>query len=165
MGAVRIRVNAIALVFRHDRRPVCFKEDAPTSSDRILMDRIGQPGELKKWALFLASAAAAYITGQVLAGRWRRYSLQRDSRTKNEAPGTIIMARPDTPTLPSIPASTERSLHLDAPPSRSLLAYIQIVIKPAALHHAGPAVLPHVNPHHLRPLGRAVGRRKDDVVW
>ena len=31
------------------------------------MGRIGRPGELKGVALFLASAASDYITGQVLA--------------------------------------------------------------------------------------------------
>ena len=30
------------------------------------MDRIGRPGELKGVALFLASAASDYVTGQVL---------------------------------------------------------------------------------------------------
>ena len=31
------------------------------------MSRIGRPGELKGVALFLASAASDYVTGQVLA--------------------------------------------------------------------------------------------------
>ena len=63
-----IRVNAIAPGFFDTRLSAGVLQRSRADIERsIPMDRIGQPGELKGVALFLASAAAAYITGQVLA--------------------------------------------------------------------------------------------------
>jgi gluconate 5-dehydrogenase len=63
-----IRVNAIAPGFFDTRLTAGVLQRRRADIERsIPMDRIGQPGELKGVAVFLASAAAAYITGQVLA--------------------------------------------------------------------------------------------------
>jgi 3-oxoacyl-[acyl-carrier protein] reductase len=62
-----IRVNAVAPGFIntdmvHQLTPEKFKE----RMDSILMKRIGEPSEVAKAILFLASDEASYITGQVL---------------------------------------------------------------------------------------------------
>ncbi len=62
-----IRVNAVAPGFIntdmvHQLSPDKFKE----RMDSILMKRIGEPAEVAKAILFLASDEASYITGQVL---------------------------------------------------------------------------------------------------
>ena len=63
-----IRVNAIAPGFFDTRLSHGLLEKTQTTIERATpMGRIGRPGELGGVALFLASAAASYITGQVLA--------------------------------------------------------------------------------------------------
>ncbi len=72
-GRQGIRVNAIAPGFFHSRMadPVIplVEPDIKTHSP---IPRVGAPGEIKGTAVFLASDAASYITGQVLAvdGGW-----------------------------------------------------------------------------------------------
>jgi gluconate 5-dehydrogenase len=63
-----IRVNALAPGFFPTRmaEPVIARAGEALTAG-IPMGRTGRPGELKGAALFLASAASAYITGQVLA--------------------------------------------------------------------------------------------------
>ena len=64
----RIRVNAIAPGFFDTRLSHGLLEKTQKKIERTTpMGRIGQPGELGGVALFLASAAASYVTGQVLA--------------------------------------------------------------------------------------------------
>jgi NAD(P)-dependent dehydrogenase (short-subunit alcohol dehydrogenase family) len=63
-----IRVNAIAPGFFDTRLTTSLLERSRSLIETSApMGRIGRPGELKGVALFLASAAADYITGQVLA--------------------------------------------------------------------------------------------------
>lgn len=66
-GAKGVRVNAIAPGFFSSRLsdPVLHVAE-PGIKARNPLPRIGQPGELKGVALFLASAASSYMTGQVL---------------------------------------------------------------------------------------------------
>jgi NAD(P)-dependent dehydrogenase (short-subunit alcohol dehydrogenase family) len=67
-GRDGIRVNAIAPGFFHSRLadPVIpFVEDSLKSRNPI--PRVGESGELKGIAVFLASDASSYITGQVIA--------------------------------------------------------------------------------------------------
>jgi NAD(P)-dependent dehydrogenase (short-subunit alcohol dehydrogenase family) len=62
-----IRVNAIAPGFFPSRMSEKALERVQTDLEkRIPMGRIGRPGELKGVAVFLASPAAAYITGQTI---------------------------------------------------------------------------------------------------
>ncbi len=63
-----IRVNAIAPGFFPSRMSERVLETYQAAIEqRIPMGRVGRPGELKGVAVFLASAAAAYITGQTIA--------------------------------------------------------------------------------------------------
>jgi NAD(P)-dependent dehydrogenase (short-subunit alcohol dehydrogenase family) len=63
-----IRVNAIAPGFFDTRLSHGLLEKVQAKIEKTTpMKRIGQPGELAGVAVFLASAAASYVTGQVLA--------------------------------------------------------------------------------------------------
>jgi NAD(P)-dependent dehydrogenase (short-subunit alcohol dehydrogenase family) len=63
-----IRVNAIAPGFFDTRLSHSLLERTLAKVEKTTpMGRIGQPGELGGVAVFLASAASSYITGQVLA--------------------------------------------------------------------------------------------------
>jgi NAD(P)-dependent dehydrogenase (short-subunit alcohol dehydrogenase family) len=63
-----IRVNAIAPGFFDTRLSHALLEKTLARIEQTTpMGRIGQPGELGGVAVFLASAAASYVTGQVLA--------------------------------------------------------------------------------------------------
>lgn len=62
-----IRVNAIAPGFFPTRMSErVLSEIQSDVEQRIPMGRIGQPGELKGVAVFLASDASSYITGQTI---------------------------------------------------------------------------------------------------
>ena len=67
-GPQGIRVNAIAPGFFHSRLadPV-IKFVEPSLKERNPIPRVGNAGELKGLAVFLASDASSYITGQVIA--------------------------------------------------------------------------------------------------
>jgi gluconate 5-dehydrogenase len=63
-----IRVNAIAPGFFDTRLSHSLLEKTlPKVEQRTPMGRIGKPGELSGVAVFLASGASSYVTGQVLA--------------------------------------------------------------------------------------------------
>lgn len=63
-----IRVNCIAPGMFRTRMTEAILDRAEAQVVATMpMKRIGQPGELAPAVLFLASAAASYITGQVLA--------------------------------------------------------------------------------------------------
>lgn len=63
-----VRVNAIAPgMFRTRMTEAILQRAEPFVAQNTPMKRIGQPGELGPAVLFLASDAASYITGQVLA--------------------------------------------------------------------------------------------------
>jgi gluconate 5-dehydrogenase len=63
-----IRVNAIAPGFFDTRLSHALLEKTQQKIEKTTpMGRIGKPGELGGVAVFLASAAASYVTGQVLA--------------------------------------------------------------------------------------------------
>jgi len=63
-----IRVNAIAPGFFDTRLSHALLEKTLEQVEKTTpMGRIGQPGELGGVAVFLASAASSYITGQILA--------------------------------------------------------------------------------------------------
>jgi gluconate 5-dehydrogenase len=63
-----IRVNCIAPgMFRTRMTDAILNRSEALVADMIPMKRIGQPGELAPAVLFLASDAASYINGQVLA--------------------------------------------------------------------------------------------------
>ena len=63
-----VRVNAIAPGFFETRLSEgVLKKAGGTIEQMTPLGRIGRPGELKGVALFLASAASSYVTGQVLA--------------------------------------------------------------------------------------------------
>ncbi|HLG60322.1 MAG TPA: glucose 1-dehydrogenase [Ktedonosporobacter sp.] len=63
-----VRVNAIAPgMFRTRMTEAILQRAEPVVAQNTPMKRIGQPGELGPAVLFLASDAASYITGQVLA--------------------------------------------------------------------------------------------------
>jgi NAD(P)-dependent dehydrogenase (short-subunit alcohol dehydrogenase family) len=63
-----IRVNAIAPGFFDTRLSHALLEKTRALVERTTpMGRIGKPGELSGVAVFLASAASSYMTGQVLA--------------------------------------------------------------------------------------------------
>jgi NAD(P)-dependent dehydrogenase (short-subunit alcohol dehydrogenase family) len=67
-GPQGIRVNAIAPGFFHSRLAdpaIALVE--PSIQARNPIARVGEAGELKGVAVFLASAASSYITGQVIA--------------------------------------------------------------------------------------------------
>jgi NAD(P)-dependent dehydrogenase (short-subunit alcohol dehydrogenase family) len=66
-----IRINAIAPGI-HDTKPVGLgispekqEELKPLIQARIPMGRIGEPKEIKAMAVYLASDASSYVTGQV----------------------------------------------------------------------------------------------------
>ncbi len=67
-GPRGIRVNAIAPGFFHSRLadPIIALVE-PSIQARNPIPRVGEPGELKGVAAFLASDASSYITGQVIA--------------------------------------------------------------------------------------------------
>jgi gluconate 5-dehydrogenase len=63
-----VRVNAIAPGFFETRLSEGVLKKAGGAIEQMTpLGRIGRPGELKGVALFLASAASSYVTGQVLA--------------------------------------------------------------------------------------------------
>jgi NAD(P)-dependent dehydrogenase (short-subunit alcohol dehydrogenase family) len=63
-----IRVNAVAPgMFRTRMTDAILQRSESKIAAALPMKRIGQPGELAPTVLFLASEAACYITGQVLA--------------------------------------------------------------------------------------------------
>jgi gluconate 5-dehydrogenase len=63
-----IRVNAIAPGFFDTRLSHALLERTQQKIEKTTpMGRIGTPGELGGVAVFLASAAASYVTGQILA--------------------------------------------------------------------------------------------------
>ena len=63
-----IRVNAIAPGFFDTRLSHALLQKTQQKIEKTTpMGRIGKPGELAGVAVFLASAAASYVTGQVLA--------------------------------------------------------------------------------------------------
>jgi gluconate 5-dehydrogenase len=63
-----IRVNAIAPGYFETRLSAGLLERSRTRVEQLTpMGRIGRSGDLKGVAVFLASSAAAYVTGQVLA--------------------------------------------------------------------------------------------------
>ena len=67
-GPQGIRVNAIAPGFFHSRlADAVIGLVEPSIRMRNPIPRVGQAGELKGVAVFLASAASSYITGQVIA--------------------------------------------------------------------------------------------------
>ena len=67
-GPHGVRVNAIAPGFFHSRLADAVIEHVePAIKARNPIPRVGDAGELKGVAVFLASDASAYITGQVLA--------------------------------------------------------------------------------------------------
>jgi gluconate 5-dehydrogenase len=67
-GPSGIRVNAIAPGFFDTRLSHSLLEKTLKKVERTTpMGRIGHPGELAGVAVFLASAASSYVTGQVLA--------------------------------------------------------------------------------------------------
>ena len=67
-GPQGIRVNAIAPGFFHSRlADAVIPHVEPLLKARNPIPRVGDAGELKGVAVFLASDASAYITGQVLA--------------------------------------------------------------------------------------------------
>ena len=67
-GPHGIRVNAIAPGFFHSRlADAVIPHVEPSIKARNPIPRVGDAGELKGVAVFLASDASAYITGQVLA--------------------------------------------------------------------------------------------------
>jgi NAD(P)-dependent dehydrogenase (short-subunit alcohol dehydrogenase family) len=67
-GPHGIRVNAIAPGFFHSRlADAVIPYVEPSLKARNPIPRVGDAGELKGVAVFLASDASAYITGQVLA--------------------------------------------------------------------------------------------------
>lgn len=66
-GRHGIRVNAIAPGFFPSRMSERVLAQIQTQYEaRLPLGRVGRPGELKAVAVFLASAASSYITGQVL---------------------------------------------------------------------------------------------------
>jgi NAD(P)-dependent dehydrogenase (short-subunit alcohol dehydrogenase family) len=66
-GRQGIRVNAIAPGFFHSRlADEAIKIVEPRIIDHNPIPRVGAPGELKGVALFLASDASSYITGQTI---------------------------------------------------------------------------------------------------
>lgn len=67
-GPHGIRVNAIAPGFFHSRlADPAINLVEPSIKARNPIPRVGEAGELKGVAVFLASAASSYITGQILA--------------------------------------------------------------------------------------------------
>jgi len=67
-GPQGIRVNAIAPGFFHSRlSDAAIGLVEPTIKARNPIPRVGEAGELKGLAVFLASDASSYITGQVIA--------------------------------------------------------------------------------------------------
>jgi NAD(P)-dependent dehydrogenase (short-subunit alcohol dehydrogenase family) len=67
-GPQGIRVNAIAPGFFHSRlTDAVIGLVEPTVKARNPIPRVGEAGELKGLAVFLASDASSYITGQVIA--------------------------------------------------------------------------------------------------
>jgi gluconate 5-dehydrogenase len=67
-GAQNVRVNAVApAMFRTRMTEAILQRSEEAIAAATPMKRIGQPGELAPSVLFLASEAASYITGQVLA--------------------------------------------------------------------------------------------------
>jgi gluconate 5-dehydrogenase len=63
-----VRVNAIAPGIFHTRMTDAVLQRAEsTIADSMPMKRIGRSGELAPTVLFLASDAASYITGQIIA--------------------------------------------------------------------------------------------------
>jgi len=67
-AAKNVRVNAVApAMFRTRMTEAILQRSEAAIAAATPMKRIGQPGELAPCVLFLASEAASYITGQVLA--------------------------------------------------------------------------------------------------
>jgi gluconate 5-dehydrogenase len=66
-GRHGIRVNAIAPGFFHSRMSDASIEQIESSLNAVTpLGRVGHPGELKGVAVFLASDASSYITGQTI---------------------------------------------------------------------------------------------------
>src|SRR6185436_19651229 len=67
-GRHGIRVNAIAPGFFDTKLSTgVLKHSRPLIEHASPMGRIGRPGEVKGTVQFLASAAAGYVTGQIIA--------------------------------------------------------------------------------------------------
>jgi meso-butanediol dehydrogenase / (S,S)-butanediol dehydrogenase / diacetyl reductase len=69
LGADGVRVNAIAPAFTVSRLSQQRLDDtvfAQRLLDRVALNRVAQPEEIAKAALFLASPDAGYITGAIL---------------------------------------------------------------------------------------------------
>lgn len=68
----QIRVNAIAPGTIETARVEATEERVETMRKRVPMERMGQPDEIAKGVLFMASDLGSYVTGQTLAvdGGW-----------------------------------------------------------------------------------------------
>jgi len=68
LGPKGIRVNAVAPGFFETRLTTAVLDRARSRIESLIpLARVGAPDELKGIALFLASAASSYVTGQIIA--------------------------------------------------------------------------------------------------
>jgi 3-oxoacyl-[acyl-carrier protein] reductase len=67
LASRNIRVNAVAPGFIESKMTEVLPDDVKQKMlDQIPMSRLGQPGDIARAVLFLASEASSYITGQTL---------------------------------------------------------------------------------------------------